>query len=152
MSVISEMLKTARSVNMKVDKLGDKPAFSGTRKSRSRTSRVKGPVAVFNAVNADANPVPVAFLAAAEKALHDALQTGELGYAMMNAQARILEAKFDPQLSTEDAFVAAAIRAYREATEGNVVLLEPIMKVTVTTPSQFLGNITGDLSRRRAPN
>ena len=37
---------------------------------------------------------------------------------MMNAQARILDAKFDPQLSSEDAFVAAAIQAYREATAG----------------------------------
>ena len=37
---------------------------------------------------------------------------------MMNAQARILDAKFDPQLSSEDAFVAAAIQAYREATRG----------------------------------
>src|SRR5262249_49485344 len=62
----------------------------------------------------------------------------------------ILDAKFDPQISTEDAFVAAAIRAYREGTEGNVLLLEPIMKVTVTTPSQFLGNVTGDLMNRRA--
>ncbi|HSQ58760.1 MAG TPA: elongation factor G, partial [Gemmata sp.] len=78
-----------------------------------------------------------------------ALSTGELGYPMMHAQARMLEAKFDPQLSSEDAFVAAAIKAYREATSGNIQLLEPIMKVTVTTPSQFLGNITGDLAKRR---
>ena len=92
-------------------------------------------------MNTEANPTPPAFLAAAEKALTDALQTGELGYPMMNAQARILDAKFDPQLSSEDAFVAAAIQAYREATEGNMQLLEPIMKVTVTTPQQFLGNI-----------
>jgi elongation factor G len=67
----------------------------------------------------------------------------------MNAQARIIDAKFDPQLSTEDVFVAAAIRAYREATQDNVLLLEPIMKVTVTTPSQFLGNVTGDMMKRR---
>ena len=100
-------------------------------------------------MNTDDNPVPPAFLAAAERALTDALSTGELGYPMMNAQARILDAKFDPQLSTEDAFVAAAIRAYREATQGNVQLLEPIMKVTVTTPSEFLGNVIGDLTARR---
>ena len=45
-------------------------------------------------------------------------QTGEFGYPMMNVQARIIDAKFDPQLSSDDAFVAAAIRAYREATQG----------------------------------
>ena len=108
------------------------------------------PVAVFNAVNTEDNPVPHAFLAAAERALTDALSTGELGYPMMNAQARILDAKFDPQLSSDDAFVAAAIRAYREATTDNVQLLEPIMKVTVTTPAQFLGSVLGDLAHAAA--
>jgi elongation factor G len=143
-----EMLKVPRTADVKVDRLGDKPAFAELKVSFTNFKSDK-PVAVFNAVNTEVNPVPLPFLAAAEKALHDALQTGELGYPMMNAQARILDAKFDPQLSTEDAFVAAAIRAYREGTESNVLLLEPIMKVTVTTPQQFLGNITGDLSRRR---
>ena len=68
---------------------------------------------------------------------------------MMNAQARMIDAKFDPQLSSEDAFVAAAVQAYREATQNNVQLLEPIMKVTVTTPAAFIGSILGDLSKRR---
>jgi elongation factor G len=143
-----EMLKQPRTVTLKLDRLGDKPAFAELKVSFTNFKSER-PVAVANAVPAE-NPTPVAFLAAAEKALHDALQTGELGYPMMNAQARIIDAKFDPQLSTEDVFVAAAIRAYREATQENVLLLEPIMKVTVTTPSQFLGNITGDLARRRA--
>jgi elongation factor G len=143
-----EMLKTPRTVEVKVDKLGDKPTYAELKVSFTNFKSDK-PVAVFNMVDTETNPIPPAFLAAVEKTLQDTLQTGELGYPMMNAQARILEAKFDPQLSTEDAFVAAAIRAYREATEGNVLLLEPIMKVTVTTPQQFMGNITGDLSRRR---
>lgn len=142
-----EMLKAPRTVEMKLDRLGDRPAFAELKVSFTNFKSEK-PVAVFNAVAAE-NPTPVAFLAAAEKALSDALQTGEIGMPMMNAQARIIDAKFDQQLSTEDAFVAAAIRAYREGTEGNVQLLEPIMKVTVTTPQAFLGNITGDLSRRR---
>ena len=144
-----EMLREPRTVEAKVDRLGDKPAFAELKASFTNFKSDK-PVAVFNAVNTDANPIPHAFLVAAEKALADALQTGELGYPMMNAQARILDAKFDPQLSSDDAFVAAAIRAYREATQGNVQLLEPIMKVTVTTPSEFVGNIQSDLRARRA--
>jgi elongation factor G len=143
-----EMLREPRTVDAKVDRLGDKPAFAELKVSFTNFKTEK-PVSVFNVVNTDANPIPHAFLVAAEKALTDALQTGELGYPMMNAQARILDAKFDPQLSTDDAFVAAAIRAYREATQGNVQLLEPIMKVTVTTPSEFVGNILGDLLARR---
>lgn len=142
-----EMLKAPRQVEVKLDKLGDKPAFAELKVSFTNFKSEK-PVGVFNVVNTDENPVPVALMAAAEKALHDALQTGELGYPMMNAQARILDAKFDPQLSTDDAFTAAAIRAYRQATEGNVLLLEPIMKVTVSTPTEFLGNVIGDLSSR----
>jgi len=81
-----EMLKSSRTVDMKIDKLGDKPAFAELKVSFTNFKSEK-PVAVFNAVNTDANPIPVAFLAAAEKgALTDALQTGELGYPMMNAQ------------------------------------------------------------------
>ncbi|MFM8273239.1 MAG: elongation factor G [Gemmata sp.] len=142
-----EMLKAPRTVEGKVEKLGDRPAFAELKVSFTNFKSDR-PVAVFNTVGED-NPTPVAFLAAAEKALGDALQTGEIGMPMMNAQARIFDAKCDPQLSTEDAFVAAAIRAYREGTQGNVQLLEPIMKVTVTTPQQFLGNITGDIAKRR---
>jgi elongation factor G len=142
-----EMLREPRTVEVKVDKLGDKPAFAELKVSFTNFKSDK-PVAVFNVVNTEANPIPPAFMAAAEKALSDALQTGELGYPMMNAQARMLDAKFDPQLSSEDSFIAAAIRAYREATQENVQLLEPIMKVTVTTPTEFLGGIIGDLGAR----
>jgi elongation factor G len=143
-----EMLREPRQFEAHIERLGDKPAFAKLKVSFTNF-RSEKPVAVFNAMNTDENPVPVAFLAAAERALTDALQTGELGYPMMHAQARILDAKFDPQLSSEDAFVAAAIQAYREATRGNIQLLEPIMKVVVTTPSVFLGNIIGDLTKRR---
>jgi elongation factor G len=143
-----EMLRSPRTVEGEVDRLGDKPAFARLKVSFTNFKSDK-PVAVFNVVNTDENPVPVAFLAAAERALADALQTGELGYPMMNAQARMIDAKFDPQLSSEDAFVAVAVQAYRDATQGNVQLLEPIMKVTVTTPAAFIGSILGDLSKRR---
>ena len=142
-----EMLRQPRRVEAAVDKLGDKPAFARLSVGFTNDTREK-PVTVMMAVSPELNPTPVAFLAAAERALTDALQTGELGYPMMDAQARIFDAQFDPQLSSEDAFVAAAVQAYREATRDNVQLLEPIMKVTVTTPDQFLGNILGDLSAR----
>src|SRR5438067_3095542 len=143
-----EMLRQPRTVEAEVDRLGDKPAFARLKVPFTNFKTDK-PVAVFNVVNTDENPVPHALLAAAERALSDALQTGELGYPMMNAQARIIDAKADPQLSSEDAFVAAAVQAYREATEGNVQLLEPIMKVTVTTPAAFVGNVLGDITARR---
>jgi elongation factor G len=80
--------------------------------------------------------------------LKDSLQSGDLGYPMMNMQAKILEAATDPQLSTEEAFGYAAAKACRQAMDENVLLLEPIMKVRVTTPDPFLGDVIGDLSRR----
>lgn len=141
-----EMLKAGKVVETELTRLGERPAFAKLRVSFTnfRTDR---PVTVRNGVTGE-NPTPVAFLAAAERTLTDALQTGELGYPMMNAQATITDAGFDPQLSTEEAFTAAAVQAYREATRENVHLLEPIMKVTVTTPTDFLGNIIGDLGAR----
>jgi len=143
-----EMLREPRTVEVKIDRLGDKPAFAELKVSFTNFKSEK-PVSVLSVVDTEANPVPPAFLAAAQRALADALSTGELGYPMMNAQARLLDARFDPVLSNEDAFMAAAIKAYRDATQNNVQLLEPIMKVTVTTPSAFLGSILGDLTKRR---
>ena len=141
-----EMLRGPKTVEADVQRLGEKPAFAKLKVSFTNFKSDK-PVAVFDAIPAE-NPLPAAFRAAAERALTDALQTGELGYPMMNAQARLLDAQFDPQLSSEDSFVAAAVQAYREATRDNVQLLEPIMKVTVTTPTEFLGNVLGDLGAR----
>ncbi len=143
-----EMMRSPRTIEGKIDRLGERPAFAELKVSFTNFKSDK-PVAVATAFSNEENPVPPAFLAAAERALTDALSTGEFGYPMMNAQARIIDAKFDQQLSTDDAFVAAAIKAYREATHGNMKLMEPIMKVTVTTPAQFLGSVLGDLGARR---
>jgi elongation factor G len=140
-----EMLRSGKTAAVKVERLGDKQTFAGLRVSFTNLKTEK-PVTVRNAVGPEA--LPALFAAAAERGLTDALQTGELGYPMMNVQATITGAEVDPQLSSEDAFVAAAVHAYREAVENNVQLMEPIMKVTVTTPAQFLGNITGDLGGR----
>src|SRR5262249_11776299 len=120
-----EMLREQRRVEVEIDRLGDKPAFARLSVGFTNAKSPK-PVTVMMAISPELNPAPAAFLAAAERTLADALQTGELGYPMMNAQARIFDAKFDPQLSSEDAFAAVAVQAYREATRDNVQLLEPI--------------------------
>lgn len=140
-----EMLKDAKTVTTHIDKLGDRPTMAEVTVSFTNFKTEK-PVAVANLVPSD--QLPIQFAAAAERGLFDALQTGELGYPMMNVQARITAAKFDPQLSTEDAFVAAAVHAYRDAVAGNILLMEPIMRLRVTTPNEFLGNVLGDLGAR----
>ena len=69
---------------------------------------------------------------------------------MMNAQARMLDAKFDPQLSTEDAFVAAAIQAYREATQGQRAVARTDHEGDGDDAvSSSSGTSLGDLTKRR---
>ncbi len=140
-----EMLANPRTVEVEVKKLGERDVYAKI-KVEFTNHRSPTPVVVANFVSSEV--LPNAIGVATESGLKDALLTGEFGYPMINAQAKILEAKFDPQLSSEEAFVLAANRAVRQAMEDNMVLLEPIMKVIVTTPEDFLGNVTGDLASR----
>ncbi|NBP57753.1 elongation factor G, partial [bacterium] len=78
------------------------------------------------------------------------LQSGELGYPVMDVQATILSAKMDEQFSNEVAFQAAGAEAVQKALKDNMVLLEPVMKLEVTVPEEYLGAITADLNARRA--
>jgi elongation factor G len=95
--------------------------------------------------------LPPLLMAAAERGLRDALQSGgEFGYPVLNVQATIVDAAYEEQLSNEVAFVAAAADAVRQAFKDNVVLLEPIMHVEVATPEESLGPITADLNARRS--
>jgi elongation factor G len=140
-----EKIRSGKTVEVTVNQLGIKPAFAQLRVSFTNFP-IEKPVTVKYAAPGEALPPLLA--AAAERGLVDACQTGELGFPMMHLQATITDAKFDPQLSSEDVFVLAANRAYREACEGNMDLLQPIMKVTVTVPNEFLGNITGDIMKK----
>jgi elongation factor G len=94
--------------------------------------------------------LPPAFVAAAEQGLRGALQTGELGYPVINVRATLLGGQMDQQMSNEVAFTAAASDAVNRALASNVVLLEPIMHVEVTIPEEYLGPVTADLNARRA--
>jgi elongation factor G len=89
------------------------------------------------------------FQTAAENELRSALQTGEFGNPLLNVQATIVDGQMDPVNSDEAAFAIAAADAVRKALAENVLILEPIMKVNVTTPSEFLGNVISDLGIRR---
>jgi elongation factor G len=103
---------------------------------------------VVNKVKPD--KLPPLFVAAAEQGILGALQSGELGYPVMNVRATLLDAEVDLQLSNETAFQAAGADAVRKAMRDNIVLLEPIMKLEVTVPEEYLGPVTADLNARRA--
>jgi elongation factor G len=107
------------------------------------------PVVVENRLP-EGTDLPPLLLMAAEQGLRGALSSGELGYPVMNVKATLLGAEVDPQLSNEVAFQFAGADAVHKAMRDNIVLLEPIMKLDVTVPEEYLGPVTADLNARRA--
>jgi len=80
-----------------------------------------------------------------------AAKTGVLAsYPLINAKVTLTDGSYHQVDSSQIAFELAGQLAFREAaTKAGLTLLEPIMKVVVTTPEEFVGNVTGDLNRRR---
>ena len=80
-----------------------------------------------------------------------AAKTGILaGYPLINVKVTLTDGSYHQVDSSQVAFEQAGILAMKEAAQkAGVTLLEPIMKVVVTTPEEFVGNVTGDLNRRR---
>ena len=95
--------------------------------------------------------VPREYIPVVDKGLQEALQTGVLaGYPMIDVKATLYDGSYHDVDSSEMAFKVAASLALKEAkNKCNPVLLEPIMKVDVTTPEEYFGNVMGDLTSRR---
>ena len=95
--------------------------------------------------------IPKEFIPAVEKGVEEQLQNGVLaGYPMLDIKATLHDGSYHDVDSSEVAFKVAGSMALREgASHADPVLLEPVMKVEVVTPDEFLGPVNGDLSRRR---
>ena len=95
--------------------------------------------------------IPQEFIPAVEKGVKEAMEEGIVaGYPVIDVQVTLYDGSFHEVDSSEAAFKLAAVRGFRKAmSEADPVLLEPIMKVQVTTPAEFLGDVMGDLSSRR---
>src|SRR3984957_15965655 len=80
-----------------------------------------------------------------------AAKTGVLAnYPLINVKVTLTDGSYHPVDSSQIAFEQAGILAFKEGcARAAVTLLEPIMRVVVTTPEEFVGNVTGDLNRRR---
>jgi elongation factor G len=95
--------------------------------------------------------VPSEFIPAVEKGIEEALESGvKAGFPMVDVRATLIDGKYHDTDSSEVAFKIAGSLALKEAAKrAKPVLLEPVMSVEVVTPQEFLGDVIGDLSKRR---
>jgi len=95
--------------------------------------------------------IPSEFIPAVEKGCEEAMETGvRAGYPMVDVRVKLTDGKYHDTDSSEIAFKIAGSLAFKEAAKrAKPVLLEPIFRVEVVTPEDFIGDVIGDLSRRR---
>ena len=95
--------------------------------------------------------IPKEFIPAVIKGVEDGLATGVLaGYPLVDVKVAIVYGSYHEVDSNEMAFKICGSMAMKDAArKGQPILLEPIMKVVVTTPDQFIGDVIGDINRRR---
>ena len=95
--------------------------------------------------------VPKEFIPAVDKGIQEQLQSGVVaGYPVLDVKVTLFDGSYHDVDSSEMAFKIAGSMGFKKgAAEANPVLLEPMMKVEVTTPEDWMGDVVGDLNRRR---
>lgn len=95
--------------------------------------------------------VPKQFIPAVDKGLREAIKEGVLaGYPMVNLKCTLFDGKYHPVDSKEIAFVTAAKLAYADGVaKASPCILEPIMHLEVTVPDSYMGDVMGDMNKRR---
>nr|WP_276561133.1 elongation factor G [Vibrio scophthalmi] len=95
--------------------------------------------------------VPKEFISSVGKGIEEQMNSGVLaGYPVLDIKATLFDGSYHDVDSSEMAFKIAGSMAFRKgALEANPVILEPMMKVEVTTPEDWMGDVVGDLNRRR---
>ncbi len=95
--------------------------------------------------------IPIEYIPAIEKGVKEASETGVLaGYPIVDVKVTLIDGSFHEVDSSEMAFKMAGLFAFKEAMQkGAPVLLEPIMKVEVVIPEEYLGDILGQVNSRR---
>ncbi len=95
--------------------------------------------------------VPKEYIPAVDKGVQDQMENGVVaGYPVVDCKVTLYDGSYHDVDSSEMAFKIAGSMGFREgAAKANPVLLEPIMKVEVVTPEDYMGDVMGDLNRRR---
>jgi elongation factor G len=95
--------------------------------------------------------VPKEYIPAVDKGVQEAMEGGVLaGYPVVDCKVSLFDGSYHEVDSSEIAFKIAGSMAFRDgARKAGIVLLEPVMRVEVVTPEEYMGDVNGDLSRRR---
>jgi elongation factor G len=95
--------------------------------------------------------VPREYIAAVDKGVQEQMENGVLaGYPLVDVKVTLFDGSYHDVDSNEMAFKLAGSLAMREGVQhAHAVLLEPLMKVEVVTPEEYMGDVMGDLNRRR---
>ena len=95
--------------------------------------------------------VPREYIPAVEAGLKDSMANGVLaGYELIDVKAKLFDGSYHDVDSSEMAFKMAAALAFKKGMEeAQPILLEPIMKLTITVPEEYMGDVMGDINKRR---
>ncbi len=101
--------------------------------------------------NISQGAIPKEYIPAVKKGIEEAMEIGSLaGFPVKDIKVKLLDGSYHEVDSSEMAFKIAASMAFKDAiSKGSPVLLEPIMKVEVTTPENYLGDVIGNINSRR---
>ena len=96
--------------------------------------------------------IPQEFISSVEEGARDALKTGPLsGFPVVDAKMTLIDGSYHEVDSSKMSFqIAGSMAAKSLVSRGRPIMLEPVMKLEVVTPGEFLGDVLGDLGRRRA--
>ena len=96
--------------------------------------------------------IPREYIPAIEKGIKEAIANGVVaGYPMVDLSIAVFDGSYHEVDSSEAAFKMAAILGFKEAArKAKPILLEPIMKIEITTPEEYMGEVIGDLNSKRA--
>jgi elongation factor G len=94
--------------------------------------------------------IPKEYIPSVDEGIQDAMKAGALGgYPVIGVQAEVYDGSYHEVDSSEMAFHIAGSMAFKQAEQKGEVLLEPIMKVEVSTPEEYMGDVIGDINSRR---
>ncbi|MBU4347896.1 elongation factor G [Patescibacteria group bacterium] len=140
--------KEAKGEGKYIKQSGGRGQYGHARLEIKPLERSKG----FEFINSiKGGSVPQEFIPAIEKGVIEAMSKGvTAGFPMVDIQVTLYDGSYHDVDSSESAFKIAGSMAFKEATKNaKPILLEPIMKVQVLAPTEFMGDITGDLNSKR---